>query len=414
MHEKAQKLREERAALVKEAQAILTNEELTAEERHAKFDEMMDKADELKAEINRLERAIEAERELEERRELRALENGVSVDEQNENDERELEAFNTYVRFGMVALTDEQREFLAGRHEDLDPKIRAAMSVGTDAAGGYTVPEGFARRLEEALKAYGGMLEVSEVIETSTGAKLPFPTENDTANKGAIIDENTQITAEQDLAFGQVSLEAYMYHSKIVKVSLQLLQDSAFDIDGLLARKLGTRIARIWNEHFTTGTGTNEPNGVITAATLGKTTASGTAITWPEMVDLEHSVDPEYRRNARWMFHDQTLAALKKLLDGNDRPLWQAGIAVGEPDRLGGYPYVINQDMATIALSAKTVAFGNLNKYLVRRVLGFQLMRLTERFADFLQVGFLGYARADGDLIDAGTNPVKYLQQAAE
>lgn len=414
MRKKALKLREDRAKLVAQAREVLENEELSAEERIAESDRLMGEADTLKTEIDSIERVLTAEDNLAERISLRADRTGVSTDEANGNDNAEMLTFRAWVRGGMLALNGDQQAEM-GRRLFNDPTlVQAAQSVGTDTAGGYTVPEGFVARLEEALLAVGGMLEVADVFSTSTGNALPFPTENDTAQKGAIIAENTEITTQQDLVFGQLIMDAYMYHSKIIRVSFQLLQDSAFDIDGLIARKLAERIGRIWNEHFTTGTGSSQPKGIVVASTLGVTAAAVAAVTADELIDLEHSVDPAYRvaPGVGWMFADATLKAIKKLKDGDSRYLWLPGLAVKEPDTILQYPFKINQDMPAMTTGLKSIIFGDLKKYLVRRVLGFQLMRLAERYAEFLQVGFIGYARADGDLLDAGTNPVKHLIQA--
>ena len=256
------------------------------------------------------------------------------------------------------------------------------------------------------------MREVATVQTTASGNDIPMPTENDTSNKGAILAENAQIT-EQDITFGSTTLNAYMYTSKLVRVSMQLMQDSAFDMNSFLGVKLGERIARIHNEHFTTGTGSSQPQGVATAAVTGVTAASATAITYAEIVDLEHSLDPAYRNNARFMMKDSTLQILKKLVDGDSRPLWTAGVASGEQDRLLGYPYVINQDMPAATTGLDSLLFGDFSKYMIRDVAGAGLMRLTERYADYLQVGFFAFMRSDGKLLDAGTNPIKTLQMAA-
>jgi HK97 family phage major capsid protein len=181
---------------------------------------------------------------------------------------------------------------------------------------------------------------------------------------------------------------------------------------------LGERIGRIQNDHFTTGSGVSQPNGLLTAATdSAVTTVSTTLISYDEMVNLEHSVDPAYRPGAKWMFHDGALKALKKVKalqysgDTTGLPIWLPGLAVNAPDTILGYPYVVNQSMSTPATTVKSVLFGALNKYIVRDVRDITLVRLNERYADYHQVGFLAFARSDGDLLDAGTRPVKYLTQ---
>ena len=165
--------------------------------------------------------------------------------------------------------------------------------------------------------------------------------------------------------------------------------------------RLGERIGRILNTHLTTGSGSSQPNGLVTGATSGVTAASGTAVTYGELIDLKHSVDPAYRGNATWMFSDATLAALKKLVDGDSRPLWNPGIANGEPDRLDGDRYVVNNDVLDMASSAKAIIYGDLSKYVIRDVAGMTLLRLNERYADVGQVGFIAFSRHDGDSLDA-------------
>jgi HK97 family phage major capsid protein len=288
---------------------------------------------------------------------------------------------------------------------------RRAQGVATDGAGNYTVAEDFIRELEIAQLLYASLRGVARIRRTETGADLPMPTTNDTGNSGALLGENTGAT-EQDVTFGQVLFNAYKITSKLVKVSQELLEDSALDFAADLGNLLGTRIGRIEGSLTTTGTGSSQPRGVVTASTLGKTAASATAITLDELLDLKHSVDPAYRVSAHWMFQDGTLKAIKKLVDSEGRRLWQAAVAGGEPDTLDGDPYVINQAMAAMTTGQKTVLYGNFNKYMIREVREMRMYRLEERFRDADQVGFVIFKRMDGDLLDAGVAPVKHLIQA--
>jgi HK97 family phage major capsid protein len=298
----------------------------------------------------------------------------------------------------------------------LNDEYRAAMGTTSGAVGAYTVPDAAMQALEIALLEFGGMRQVATVIRTDTGASLPFPTTDDTSNKGAILTENTQVS-EVDITFGQLTLDAYMYSSKSVLVSLQLLQDSSVDVPGMIGRLLGERIGRIQNDHFTTGTGSSQPNGIVAASTSGVTGVADPP-TYDNFVDLVHSVDPAYRVNSRFMMADATLKTVKKIKvlqysgDTTGVPLWAPGLAAGQPDTINGYPFVINQSMAAPGSSAKKVIFGQLSKYLIRDVREIPLVRLNERYADYHQVGFLAFARSDGDLLDAGTHPVKYMSQS--
>lgn len=301
----------------------------------------------------------------------------------------------------------------------LDPsepwEYRVAQGVGSGGIGGFTVPDEMMRPLERALLTFGGMRQAATILRTNTGAALPIPMVNDTGNVGAIVAENN-ITTEQGVTFTQLVLDSYKFSSKYVLISVELLQDSVINMAEFLGSALGERIGRISNLYFTTGSGTGQPNGIVTAATSGKVGLTGQTLSviYADLVDLEHSVDPAYRNGAKWMFHDSTLKALKKMVDGQQRPLWSAGLSVHEPDTILGYPYVINQDMPVMAANAKSILFGDLSKYLIRDVAAIELMRLDELFALYGQVAFLAFARMDGDLLDAGTHPVKqYLNSAA-
>lgn len=296
----------------------------------------------------------------------------------------------------------------------LSPETRA-MGVGTSGAGDKAFSTGFVREVEIARLAYGNVRNESTIVRTSAGNPMRFPTSNDTSQTGALLAENTQV-ATQDVAISELQLDAYKYSSKLVLVSVELLQDEEVDLESLIGRALGERLGRITNSHFTTGTGSGQPNGIVTASTAGKTTAGATAITYGELVDLQHSVDPEYQDGAKFMFNFATLGYIKKLLDSDGRPIWQpamgASLAASYPATILGKPYVVNQQMASIATTAKTVLYGDFKKYLVREVKDITLLRLNERYADYHQVGFLAFMRTDGDLLNAGTNPVKHLVQA--
>ncbi len=286
------------------------------------------------------------------------------------------------------------------------------LSAISGPAGNYTIPGGFVNSLERAMLDFGGMRSVADVMRTTTGNNMPWPTTNDTSNEGQIISENTAVS-EQDVTFGQVIFYAHKYTSKMIQVPVELLEDSAFDLASEIGRMLGERLARITNRHFTVGTGAGMPEGIVPGSSLGVTSASATAIAADEILDLIHSVDPSYRNGAGFMMHDSILLHLRKLKDGNGQPLWSMGINGGQPDRLAGFPITPNQHMqSSVATATKTIVFGQLNKYKVRDVAGVRLVRLNERFADSEQVAFLAFSRHVGHLLDAGVAPVKHLLQA--
>lgn len=324
--------------------------------------------------------------------------------------EKYVDAFTSYCRGGMEALDAEQRQVLASGRNEL-----RAQSSSPASAGGFLIPEGFWAKVTETMKAFGGVMNVANVITTTTGQKLPWPTNDDTGNVGEQIGENAPVT-ELDLVFGTRELDAFIFSSKMVKIPWALLQDEVIGIESLLARKLGERLGRIHNLKQTTGTGVNTPEGLLTNAVVGKTTAAGqlTAVTYDDLIDLEHSVDPAYRASGRvyFMFNDLTLRSLRKIKDAEGRPLWEPSLQSGAPSLFNGRPYVINQDMPVLGAGSKSIAFGDFEAgYVVRTVKEATLVRLNERFAESLQVGFFAYDRMDAGQDDASAYRV--LQQAA-
>jgi HK97 family phage major capsid protein len=317
-------------------------------------------------------------------------------------------AFDSYMRRGVAGMNQEQRSVLdRGEFRDL--------SIGTNTAGGYTVPPGFLQKLTDAMKAFGGMLDVANVISTDSGQPLVWPSADDTGNVGAILAENTGAPT-QDITFGQKTLSAYMYTSKMVKVSYQLLNDSAFDLGGWLPGKFAQRIGRAINAHFTNGTGGGvQPTGLVPNLSVGKVGATGQTLTasGDDLIDLIHSIDPAYRNaNSRFMLADGSVKVVRKLKDTTGQYLWQPGLSAGQGDTLLGYGVTINQDMPAMAANAKSIAFGDFQAaYVIRQVSGIAVKRFDERFADALQVGFLSFARYDGAPDDL--NAAKLYQNSA-
>jgi len=450
-----QKLEREKYDLAMRAEKILTeamareNPGMTDEEE-ATFDKMHEDIEALSKRLRQMNQQHTVNAALEESRGVVA--GKADVGSTADDAPNVPDALDTYLRKGSGALTAEQRSSLEFEPDGVTcqlPNIqrnlihrvpearelvqssdglgvmrllamleaeKRAQSVGTDSEGGYTVPEGFFGQLTESMLAWGGMRQArSFILRTATGNTLPMPTVNDTGNSGALLAENTQ-DSEQDVTFAEISLGAYKYTSKIIRVSKELLQDSAFDIAGYLAKAFGTRIGRITNLHYTTGDGSGKPNGAVTASSVGVTGADGTPDydhTYLEMLDLKHSVDPAYRVASEWMFNDTVLLKTKKLADSQNRPLWNPSLTSNEPDRIDGDRYIVNQDMASPATTAKIMLYGDFSQYVIRDVLDISIARLEERYADFHQVGFVAIMRTDADLLDAGTDPLKHFANPA-
>ena len=236
-------------------------------------------------------------------------------------------------------------------------------------------------------------------MRTATGNPLDLPVNNDTGNKGEIIAENTAFNA-QDFTFSKVSLNAYKYSAKLVLVSVELLQDSAIDLPSFLGQALGERIGRIQADHFTTGTGSSQPQGIVTGSSLGANAASATAIAVDDLLNLLHSVDRAYRTNGAWMVHDSILLAIRKLKDSQNRPIFTESYRDGEPDRLLGYPVIVNNSMdSTIVATKKTVLFGDYSKFVIRDAQDINIIRMDERYGEYGQVAFTALSRSDSKVL---------------
>ena len=291
-----------------------------------------------------------------------------------------------------------------------------AASALIGSAGGFTCPVGFVSQIESAMLQYGSIRPLADVMRTENGNDLPWPTDNDTDNEGSWIGESADNSGGTDVTFGQSIMSAHKISSKIIRIPLELLEDSAFDILSYISGKAGERIGRGQESAYATGNGIAKPTGIVTSATLGKTTASATAITGDEIIDLAHSVDPAYRKGGRCSFimNDLITAAIRKVKGSDGQYIWVPGLQMGTAGTLYGFPVNVCQSMAsTVVASAKTIVFGDISKYKIRDVRNMSLQVLRERYAEYNQVGVLVIMRTDGKLLDAGTHPVKYMIQHA-
>lgn len=310
-----------------------------------------------------------------------------------------------FVLGGRRGRTDASGKFLSAREQ------RALT-----AAGNTTVAEVFMDELDVAMKDFSGVLQAARVVNTENGADMPWPTATDTANTGALLAETNPANDSTDPTLSEVVLQAFLYTSKIVRVPNQLLQDAGFDLESELAKMLGIRLGRILNTHGTTGTGSSQPRGIVTAVLAdtsgGVIPASATALAYDDLVKVMHAVDPAYRRakGVAWMFHDKILEILKKLKDTTGRPLWAPSVTVGAPDNLLGHPWYINQDMdSTLAEDNESVLFGDFSHFIIRRALNPVLLRLAERYAEYFQTGFVMFERWDSDLINGAAKPIQVI-----
>jgi HK97 family phage major capsid protein len=416
-------LREKRGKLAHDMNAIMRQEVITAADR-IRWAKMDDESVDLARQIEADERSarIEANHEAIDRERFRSYE--------LPKDKAHRIAFDHFLRRGLLSLTPEERSLVIERRDTFGDMSAGTQSITASAgtSGGYLVPVGFVYDIDQALKYFCPFVDAGTFgqLNTATGALLPYPTDNDTSNEAASLAENTSDT-DQGVSIGVVNFGAYKYTSHIIRVSTELMQDSAFDIQNYLAQKIGIRFGRGYETAFTVGSGSAQPTGIVTAVLASGATpvvatgsssndgtgASNATVGSNDLVALEHSVDPLYRKSAAFVLHDQSLKKIKQLLDKYGRPLWLPGLASNAPDTILGYPYVINQAMSQIGTAGGggVVLFGDLKKFIVRQVRPYQILRLDERYAEYGQTGFIAFSRVDSNLVDAGTHPINSLSQ---
>lgn len=402
-----QALREQRASLAKNLHKLLEDNpgNKWGADQQSTYDQAMAEIENVDAEVKRINAVLEAIKDTAETGAVRNVVERIAHDKKRPD---HINAFWKLMKNGEKLITPEEWGTL-----------RNTMSVGTSAQGGYTVPIEVATSIADALKAYGGMRSVAEVFRTAAGNDINFPTSDGTTETGELIGENTTATGA-DPAFGVVTLKTYKFSSKVVAVPFELLQDSSIDMEGFIRQRLVTRLGRVTNTYFTTGTGTAQPNGIVTAASSGKvgTTGQTLSVIFDDLVDLVHSVDPAYRAlgNCKFMMNDASLKVIRKLKDSAGRPIFLPsydGLAGAMPDTLLGYPVVINQDVAVMAANAKSILFGDFSFYKIRDAMDIQMFRFDDSaYIKLGQIGFLAWMRSGGNFVDVGGG-VKYYANSA-
>lgn len=291
------------------------------------------------------------------------------------------------------------------------PEIRNTLKEGADPQGGYLVPDEFERTLIQMLAEENVLRSLSHVIQTASGDhKIPVVASEGTA---AWADEEAAYT-ESNTTFGQVSIGAHKLGT-LVKVSEELLNDSAFDLEGYMAQEFARRLGNAEEEAFLTGTGTDRPSGILVdaaGASDGSTAASATAITFDDLIELYYSLRELYRKSATLLLHESTVKAIRKLKDTQGQYIWQPSVSADVPDKILNCPVVTSRYMPQMAADAKTVLFGDFSYYWIADRQGRTFKRLNELYAVTGQVGFLGSQRVDAKIVLP--EAIKTLKQASK
>lgn len=399
-----QALREQLSHENRAAQAILADKGSAtwSNEDKAKFDAHMDTAERIQSQIDAHQKLLDADAE--------KNFGGAPRRQPGEPLSDAQKGLDIFLRKTSREMTAEEATI-----------IRNTMSTTTGSEGGNTMQPQVATQLIDLMKAYAFMRAEADQVTTSTGVDMSWPTSDGTAEVGEWVAQNVAATAA-DPTFGTRAVNVFKAGSKVVTVPLELLQDSQIDVSAFVLNRLAQRIGRISNTGYTIGTGSGQPNGLVTAASVGKTGTTGqtTTIIYDDLVDMVDSLDAAYLNLAGgepcWMFSQTLRRVVRKIKDTSGRPIWmpsyEAGITGGSPDRLLGYPVCLNNDMPTPAANAKSLAFGNLKKYLIRDAMNITLFRFDDSaYMSKGQVGFLAWARTGGNLLDL--NAVKLYQHSA-
>ena len=278
-------------------------------------------------------------------------------------------------------------------------EVRDALSVGVDQNGGYTVPDEFERQLIQGLEENNIFRTLAHTIHTNSGSRI-IPLATDTGS-ASWIEEGAAIQ-ESDMTFAQETLSAYKLGC-MVKVSNELLNDSAFDIAAYIAQRFGVRFGNAEEDAFINGTGPSanpqttpsQPTGILTSvtATPGNTTANAQTVHFDNIYKLYYSLKAPYRRKASFLCNETLLY------------IWKPGLDVAKPDTILGRPIYTSSYMPAITGNAtqdknkKVLLFGDFNYYWIADRKARTLKRLNELYAVTDQVGFIGTQRVDGKLI---------------
>jgi HK97 family phage major capsid protein len=348
-------------------------------------------------------RSLPQQQNFSESRELRPFEQELAGKQYRD-------AFHTYLIGGEKMLNSGARNLLT----DTSAEVRTYTGLNTTTsgdAGGYVIPIGFQRELEVRLKAVGRMRANCRILTTSTGNTLDWPTMDDTGNTGEFLAESNPVS-QVNPTFNQVQFISSLASSKQVLLSVQLFQDSAFDVESVLAESFGIRIGRTINSAYTNGTGSGQPEGLVYAIkndavpnvvnAVGSNSNDGisgnteaNSIGSDDLDNLIAALDAAYRPNAKFMMHYKTLDFLRKVKDKYGRPLWNAGLAAAEPDTIYGFSYDWNTDMDQIGAGKYPVIFGDFSKHCIRDVGGITLTRYSELYMPQHQIGFQAWLRTD-------------------
>ena len=242
-------------------------------------------------------------------------------------------------------------------------------------------------------------------VRTMGAGEVDIPVSVD-QGEASWLDELEEYGVTDD-KFGILHLKARKL-GRIVKLSEELLADSAFDMETELTLSLGESFRKAEERAFINGDGVKTPKGFLRSIVGPRESMAFGAISYDDVVKLKHDVLAPYRINANWLLSDSAALQLSLLKDGEGRPIWQNSMQLGTPDMLLGRPVEYSAYMPEFENGAMPIAFGDFKRYRIADRSGLSIMRLDQLYAATGQIGFRGRRRVDGALLD--TQAIKVLK----
>jgi len=387
---------EQRNQLLQEAGTLVAGKTVDKETRQ-KFDKMMADVDALNIKIELEERTNAANR---------PPRSQPGTDALNPTEEqRTTDAFRQWMRTGNISA--ENRSYLQESREtrDLGATVGTGAQTTAISASSVLIPVGFDPMIHTAAKSYGQLATNVRQLVTATGDPIKVASSDDTANGLTLISPESTAVTELDMTLGGTVSYVSEFTTSLIKVSLSLLEDSAFDVAGFISNSFATRYFRGLNQAIQLGSGNVQ--SIVTGATVGATAASATAITLTDLLATYAALDPDYQDTSKWFCNAKTKASLMGLTDAYGRPLLQ--------NSLNGTPFssIFGRDIV-ISTFADDATAGKLplfladleQSYTLRTISsGLKIVRLNERYAEFGEVGFIGRVRAGGYLTTQSSSP---------
>ncbi len=304
----------------------------------------------------------------------RAIDN---IEPPKPQDKKQADYFNAFDKFLRNGMT---------------PEVKAAMgeSAGN---GAELLPKEMHNQIITIMKDLGVMRQLATVISTSNDRDIPIEANPAAATWGTEAGAYTESTP----TLAAKTLKAFKL-TALSKVSEELLQDSAFDVMGFIARNIAEQFSLAEEDAFINGTGVGKPTGFLGSVT-GITGGTTAAVVYADIVNLFTAVSGPYRAKGKWLASDDMLGSLLKMVDTTGRPIWQPSLVAGTPDTLLGKALYTTPKMAAVATGNKPLAFGDFSQYYIADRTDMTMQRLLELFAGTGQIGFRAYKRTDGNLL---------------